>query len=64
MTNIDHDRDSQTEPLEQMKRKFLAAQQRRRECADAVTGPDDTNDAPRVAGRPDQDLTGMTAVRP
>ena len=52
----------QAERLEQMKREFLVAQQRRREKPPQPS--DGTDDGPLLAGPSDKTPTSIAAVRP
>jgi hypothetical protein len=64
MLNASHDDGTpQAERLEQMKREFLVAQQRRREQPPRSRS-DGTDDGPLLAGPSDKTPTSIAAVRP
>lgn len=54
----------QAERLEQMKREFLVAQQRRREQPPHASRSDGTDDGPLLSGPSDKTPTSIAAVRP
>ena len=54
----------QAERVEQMKREFLAAQQRRRGQKPATSPSGGTDDGPLQAGPADETPGGIAAVRP
>ena len=61
----DDDRDPQAQRLEEMKREFRVAQQRRRQRApEAASRPDDADDGPPLESPGADGLSGVADWRP